>query len=72
MAFLTVLSNKHAGGATVCTGDGVCGIASELETRNAWLLVVPLSSNPMGTIAVPLYIAVVFLGPNPPLFGGFH
>jgi len=26
------------------------GIASELQTRNAWLL-VPLSSNPMGTIA---------------------
>ena len=69
MELLTVVSNKHAGGATVCRGYGVqyC----ELQTRNAWLL-VPLSSNPMGTIAVPLYIAVVFLGQNPPLIGGFH
>jgi len=45
----------------------VGGIPSELQTRNAWLL-VPLSSNPMGTIAnfecIPLHIAVVFLGQN--------
>lgn len=63
---------KHAGGATVCSGDGVC-VVLHLSYRRAtpgcWC---PFLSNPMGTIAVPLYIAVVFLGPNPPLIGGFH